>query len=67
MNLVAQAFDERPLSRITARFLGNVVSGDRVEAVLTERSASGGTARLTRDGGEAVLEADFTLSEEPGS
>lgn len=67
LNLVAQEHGGKTPSRITARFLGNVMAGDDVTATLARQTETGGSAVLTRNGGEVVLEADFTMPEEPKS
>lgn len=67
LNLVAQQFDATVPSRITARFLGNVMAGDDVTAVLVDQTANGGSVILQRNGDDVVLQADFTLPQDSGS
>ncbi|MBS7670099.1 MaoC family dehydratase [Croceicoccus gelatinilyticus] len=67
LNLIAQECGGTPPSRITARFLGNVMAGDDVTATLVEQTDNGGSAVLTRNGDEVVLQADFTMPGKPAS
>lgn len=62
LNLVAQVYNGAVPAELNARFLGNVMADDAVEAVLTVRRPDGGTAELRRMPiNETVLVVDFRI------
>jgi acyl dehydratase len=64
LNLIAQAFDGAVPSELHARFLGNVMADDAVEAVLTDSRSDGGTAELRRmPMNETVLVVNFCIGD----